>query len=133
MNCAAAGTRNLWPLGWNIDAVRHSHYRDSQPELPQVAGFGVASCNMATRLRQIASLVELPSKMFLKPLVAKGPRLKHATRAHYPWNAELFCENSEAVIMEQPNPIIVENVGFAEAIQGPRWVSTQASECRIGR
>jgi hypothetical protein len=87
---------------------------------------------MATGLFQIATLIQTPGEIFLKALMVKRPRFKHTPRAHYPGNAAPFCQRREAVVMRQPDTVIVQDIGLAEAIQGLGFGTSQASHGRLG-
>jgi hypothetical protein len=99
----------------------------------QVSGFRLTSCDMATRLFQITTLIQTPGEMFLKALMVNRPRFKHAPRAHYPGNAAPFCKHREAVVMRQPDSVIMQNINFPEMVQSFDLRADYALHRRSGR
>src|SRR6202044_1030698 len=125
-------THTRWTLFGHVNTVWNGRYGDSEPEMFQVLGFRLTSCDMAARLFQIATLIQTPGEIFLKPLMLDCPRFKHTPRAHYPGNAAAFSQHSEAVVMRQPDTIIVQNISLTEAIQSLGFGTSQASHGRLG-
>jgi hypothetical protein len=78
----------------------------------QASGFRLGSCVMATRVLQVMPLIEVPGNPLLKAFVVEGPRLKHASRADYPRNPASLCKHRQAVIVREPDSIIVQDISL---------------------
>lgn len=99
----------------------------------QVPGFCLTSCDMAARLFQITTLIQTPGEIFLKALMVYCPRLKHAPRAHHSGNPALFCQHGEAMVMRQPDSVIMQNIHFPETVQSFNLCADYALHRRSGR
>src|SRR5437870_9471517 len=92
---------------------------DGHAQLPfaEVAGLGVAGGVVAACQCQIAALIKSPREALFPALMRHRPGLEHAPGAYNSWNGALGCQHRKAVIMRKPNPVVVNDVDAAEALQ----------------
>jgi len=109
----------------HIYTVRNGRYGNSSPRCCRFWASGLTSCDMATRLFQIANIDTKPPgpRFFLKALMINRPQGSSNTpAAHYPRKLpRSFCQAPRGSGYGAGQiPLSCRDIGIAEAIQGPR-------------